>query len=174
MCVEKAAAMTAPAPWPLRDALDELLSREGWEKDVDAVVAMEFRIERETGIAIHLSRPYDLIYPIPTDPCDDERPVTPFLRSRDAAAMLEEAVWPIVAELGVPSLSIERQPTHYEIAWAQECHKTHVWLPVTDLPDLPAHIGEPAARTRAALEAGFRIGLWPFRGDLSPWTGGAI
>lgn len=162
--------MTVREAWQLLTDLDALFAREEWQDAFEAIVAMELRIADETGVGrLHdeyldgACVPMTLAEQVAVATWKDtpawkwphpERSVgAPFLRSRDAAAMLEATM---------PGYCIEMRSAYSHLA---EC-QGHVWITVR-APEgviLPLrHAPEAAWRTRAALEAGFRVGLWPVR-----------
>ena len=132
------AAVTDREPWPLLAALDELLAQEGWQQDRSAVRAMNRRIARETG----QSAP------------DESRPG--YLESRDAAALLEEALLAYKRSIGdEPELEMH----YFEGEWMEEWHHSLSGPPYVRVK----HACEAAVRTRTALEAGWRMGMWPVK-----------
>lgn len=148
--------MTDREPWPLLAALDELLARGLRQEDERAVDNMEVRIYHETGISALGSA-----YRIPHLWLNADRsavaaemwPRPPFLRSRDAAAMLEEAV---IAKIA-PAIVIGVGRAGGSVSY----HQLNHW---DDGPVVAVRNAcEAAARTRAALEAGWKVGLWPVR-----------
>ena len=142
--------MTEREPWPLLPALDELLAREGWQDELDVVAAMELRIASETGVGRLEDEWLDgMTVPLTIDdqvriatwkdskawkwPHPERSCGAPFLRSRDAAALLEEAV-------------AEASGLDIEIRTSTAKGKP-----------------EAARRTRAALTAGWGMGMWPVK-----------
>lgn len=147
--------------WPLLADLDELLAREDWQNDWRRVDELNRHITQETGISIEtvaeslvavwrwgFSDTPTFFFGSP-----------PFLRSRDAAALLEETIY---AELGprgdLTTITLNGSDAVVQMTWRDPPHST--------MPEetLGASTTEAAARTRAALEAGWELGLWPVSG----------
>lgn len=153
--------MTEREPWPLLPALDELLAREGWQEDEIAVDQTEVRIYLETGISALGDRyliPHLWLNADHTSVAAEMWPRPPFLRSRDAAALLEEALGILPYPQDTPGL-----PENCRIAFKY----WHWWWLFDRDGDRSSEVISPddeaAARTRAALEAGWRMGLWPVK-----------
>jgi hypothetical protein len=148
--------MTDREPWPLLAALDELLAREGWQEDDDACLEAEQAIFAATGVPENelfrhgIAELWLTLYEV------ELNDAPPFLRSRDAAAMLEEALGPDI------EISLTREMggwTVNGIDQVAECGRCKNRL----ADDIHIKGTEAAARTRAALEAGWRLGLWPVK-----------
>src|SRR5687768_9155648 len=82
------AEMTDLESWLLREALDELLARDGWQEDHSSVYAMERRIAVETGVG---STHAEIWNQNDMKAAEAIRRGS-YLRSLDAAALLERAI----------------------------------------------------------------------------------
>jgi hypothetical protein len=132
-------------PWSLLAELDELLARDDWQDDQDAVERMERVIALSVDGAVHAWTPAIAGY----DPA-------PFLRSRDAAALLEEALLAYKRSIGdEPELEMH----YFEGKWMEEWHHSYSGPPYVRVK----YACEAAVRTRTALEAGYRMGFWPVK-----------
>ena len=147
--------MTEHEPWPLLTALDELLAREGWQEDAEAISQVESRINHAVGwLDAHepaLAWCSGLL---------DSQPL-PCLRSRDAAAMLEEAIHRVRPDDHHIYIQIE--------IWETIGASVEYW-PASELRE-PKWLPEAAARTRAALKAGRRMGMWPVKPETEDRDG---
>lgn len=161
-------------PWPLLVELDALLAREGWQEEHDpsdgwcffepvnpAVMKLERRILAETNLDIELDYYDRLAARWITNFYDSEdRDAPPFLRSRDAAAMLEEAVARSVSDdyIRFSCVGIYLSPgKQIESAFVS----TATINSRRQFRGSATATSEAAARTRAALDAGHRLGIWP-------------
>jgi hypothetical protein len=152
--------------WPLLDELRAFVAREEWQDDEEAVMAMEVEIASHTRVGLTIEQhPEELRWRVPENGLVPPVTITwtkkgaPFLRSRDAVALLEEAL----------SRHLDVESSHFALSWWHQSDGDPVvfaevfGLPEGDFVNVRAKT-EPVARMLVALEAGYRLGVWPVKG----------